>query len=231
MLNTIEIGNTIAERRRKAGLTQEGLIDLVGEENISLSTLKRIESGHGHLDMARLLRISQALQCELEDLVDAGSLRNTVEPWFSLPEDEKEVEDLLYLQKLFYPEPCGSVYYRHRNIKTLMQFLLYLPLIDETQLWQVLWLIAGSMFGQESYLLDKLEQLFLRIPDSEAKQYADYEANRCTYDYFVKFHTDRATDLEELLKNKELQDKLFSWHEAYISAIEKKRDRAEVLAK
>ena len=72
MFNTIQFGNRIAQIRREKNMTQEDLVELVGEDYISVSTLKRIESGRGHIDMLRIIRICKALGCELQDLTGEG---------------------------------------------------------------------------------------------------------------------------------------------------------------
>ena len=230
MFNTIKFGNRIAEKRREKGLTQEELVEKVGDENISLSTLKRIESGQGHINMIRVIRICRALGCKLQDLLDENLLREALKKWFSEPGEEGEVQDGLYRQRLFYPEPTDSVYYEARPIKTLMQLLIYLPLMDDVQVLDVLRRIEGNIFSRESYVLDKLWYLYQRIPDSKAKRYAEYEAAKCTYEYFVEYHTSEITEADKIWLDPESSEDMYSCHDEYIALIEKKKTKAEAVA-
>ena len=230
MFNTIKFGNRIAEKRREKGLTQEELIERVGDEYISASTLKRIESGQGHIDMIRIIRICKALDCKLQDLLGEDSLKQALEEWFDEPGDEGEVQDRLYRQELFYPRPTDSVYYEARPIKTLMQLLIYLPLMDNVQVLHALRSIEGDIFDRESYVLDKLWNLYRHIPDSKAKRYADYAAAKCTYDYFVDYYTKEITEADELWLDPERCKEMYENHDEYIALIEKKKKKAEAAA-
>ena len=230
MFNTVRFGNQIADKRREAGLTQEELVERAGEENISLSTLKRIESGQGHIDMIRVIRICKALGCELQDLLGENNLKNAIEKRFADEGDEDEVQERLYRQRLFYPEPTDSIYYESRSIKTLMQLLIYLPLMDDVQLVNALRSIEGDIFDRESYVLDKLWNLYRRIPESKAKRYADYAAAKCTYDYFVDYYTSDITEADQLWLDPERREEMYSCHDEYVALIEKKKTKAEAVA-
>lgn len=144
MFNAFQFGNSIADKRLKAGFTQEQLIERVGEEHLSLSTLKRIESGTGHIDMYRIIQICDALNCQLQDLLGDNNLRDALEKYFCDPDKENEVDDRLYTQLLFYPKPMESIYYEKQPIKTLLQFIIYLPLMDSVQLLDALLRIEGD---------------------------------------------------------------------------------------
>lgn len=222
MFNTIKFGNRIAEKRRKAGFTQEELVERVGDENISVSTLKRIESGHGHIDMVRIIRICKALGIELSDLIGENMLKQAIENWFDVPDEENEVQDRLYRQRLFYPELRKDIYYDMRPIKTLMQFIIYLPLMDETLVLESLRRIEGDVFDSESYVLDKLWYLYRNIPDSKAKHYADYVASKCTYEYFVEYYTNDPTEADKIWLDQEKCDEMLACHDEYVELIEKK---------
>ncbi len=230
MFNTVKFGNQIAEKRREAGLTQEELVGRVGDDKISVSTLKRIESGQGHIDMLRVIGICKELGCELQDLLGENDLKQALIKWFADECDKDEVEDRLYLQRLFYPEPMKSYYYENRPIKTMMQLLIYLPLMDDVQVLHALRCIEGDIFNRESYVLDKLWNLYDRIPDSRAKRYADFAAGKCTYDYFVDYYTSELTDADKLWLDPKQSEEMLTCHDEYVALIEKKKTKAEAAA-
>ena len=229
MFNTINFGNRIAQLRREKKMTQEDLVEHVGEEYISVSTLKRIESGKGHIDMNRVIRICKALDCEIRDLTGETTLREMLEKVYDEPGEEGEIQDRLYRQHLFYPDSTDSSLYKTMPIKTLMQLLIYLPLLDDVQVLDALRRIEGDIFDREFYVLNNLCNLYRHILDSKAKRYADYQAAKCTYNYFVKFYSSSITEADALWLDPELCEEMLSCHDEYIALIEKKRKRAEVV--
>ena len=73
------IGTRIANERRYACLTQEELVGLIGEHNISLSTLKRIEHDEGRVSLSNAMLICKALGLSVSDIVDdKAELRNPI---------------------------------------------------------------------------------------------------------------------------------------------------------
>ncbi len=224
MLNTIVFGNRLARKRREAGLTQETLVERVGDGIVSLSTLKRLESGKGHIDMVRVVKICGALGCSLQDLIEDDTLESALLNYFGGPEDnvKEYVEYRLMHQQLFYPEAMSWEYYECHPIKTLLQLLIYLPLFDEEDLWDIVLRIDGFTFGFEGYVLDLLRILYEKIPDSEAKRYADYEASKCTYQYFMKHYTTDSVSEIEQLSDVVWPKERFSQRDAYVELVKKK---------
>jgi len=227
MLDSISIGKQIADKRRNAGLTQEELVEKVGEDKLSLSTLKRIESGQGHMNMVRIFNICKALDCKLDDLVGNYDLREALEKRAEENGDKDSIQDILYRQQVFYPKTNDSPYYAARPIKTLLQFLIYLPLMDDIKVLDVLRRIEGDVFGRESYVLDKLYYLYRKIPDSKAKRYADFAASQSTYDYYIDYYTSEMTDAEKLWLDPEKREEMLSYYVEYTDLIEKKIKLAE----
>ena len=112
----------------------------------------------------------------------------------------------------------------------MMQLIIYLPLMDDVQILEALRRIEGNIFGRESYVLDKLRYLLNHIPDSKAKRYADYEAAKCTYEYFTEYHTHEITEAEKIWLDPERSEEMYSCYEEYIALIEKKKAAAEAVA-
>ena len=224
MFDEIILGNRLARKRREAGLTQEGLIEKVGEGSVSLSTLKRLESGRGHIDLFRAIKICRVLGCSLQDLIGDDTLESALEKYPDGPGEavKEDVEDLLMEQQLFYPESMTWELYERKPIKTLLQLLIYLPLFDEKDLWDIVLRIEGYAFGYEGYVLNALRYLYSKIPDSEAKRYADYEASRCTYQYFLDYYTSDPMDEIKLWSDTDWSNKMIAQHDAYVAMCKKK---------
>lgn len=229
MFNRVKFGKKIAQMRRAAGLTQEQLVERIGEDNISISTLKRIENGQGHIDMLRVIRICKALDIELSDLLGENVVKQALERFFNEPDDEGEVQAHLDKQRFFYPEPSSSVCYTLSPIKTLMELIIYLPLMDEMEVLEVLRRIEGAAFGFESYVMDKLRYLYKDIPDSKAKRYADYEASKCTYEYFVEYYSGQLTEADSIWFDPEKSKEMLEWHDEYVALIEMKMQKAAAI--
>lgn len=229
MFNTIQFGNRIAQIRREKNMTQDDLVELVGEDYISVSTLKRIESGRGHIDMLRIIRICKALGCELQGLTGETTLRGILEKAYDEPGEEGEIQDRLCRQHLFYPVSTDSVLYKTMPITTLMQFLIYLPLMEDAEVLDALRRIEGDIFDREFYVINNLWNLYKHIPDSKAKRYADYQAAKCTYDYCVDFYSNSITEADELWRDPERCEEMLSCHDEYIALIDKKKKRAEAV--
>ncbi len=229
MFNTKEFGNRLAEKRREAGLTQEELVARVGDENMSLSTLKRLEGGCGHIEMVRMLKICKALGCMLQDLIEENVVQKALERYFCDPGKEEETSEYMYRQRLFYPESYESIYYQSQPIKTLLPFLIYLPLMDPVQVMEALRKIEGDVFGNEPYVLDKLRDVFRQIPESNAKRYADYCAEKCTYEHFMDYYTSTITDAERIWLDPDRSVEMLAWHDEYLKLIEKKIAEAKAI--
>lgn len=224
MFNEIILGNRLARKRREAGLTQEALIEKVGEGSVSLSTLKRLESGRGHIDLFRAIKICRVLGCSLQDLIGDDTLESALMNYFGWPEEEAKeyTETALMVQQLFYPESMSLEHYEYAPIKTLLQFLIYLPLVDEEDLWDAIRRIEGYPFEREGYVLNLLQWLYREIPDSEAKRYADYQASRCTYQYFLNYYTSDPMDEIALWSDTDWSNKMIAQHDAYVAMCGKK---------
>lgn len=66
-MNELEIiGQNIAERRKQQNMTQE---DLCGVAEIDRSYLSEIENGKENVSIKTLVKIADALECELSDLI------------------------------------------------------------------------------------------------------------------------------------------------------------------
>jgi len=74
-VNTIDVGKRIAALRRKHGLTQEALGEMVGVTN---KTVSRWENGHYMPDIALLPVLSDALRVSIHELLGGQELPEDV---------------------------------------------------------------------------------------------------------------------------------------------------------
>lgn len=183
------VGIQIRKFRNLRGLTMEQLVEAIGDQNISISTLQRLEKGQTRLNTELLKAVASALDVELYDLVDREGLSFDVNQYVEyMEEDPKYTEYLNDKQKLFYPDlRCKQLLnWEHYPIKTLAEFIIYLPLMDPARLADVLFRIAGDTFDREDYLLQEVAYLYESIPDSKAKQFADYQAAKMRLSELLK---------------------------------------------
>ncbi len=196
-----EIGIRIQKARNLKKISREKLVELVGDENISISTIQRLENGETKISLELLQRICKALSIEMPELFESNSTKKIVSDLLVDMEEDPNLEEYyLDMQKLFYPDLRykGILDWRKFPIRNLAQFMIYLPLIDKEKLNDVLYRLAGVPFGYEHYLLQQLEMLYLEIPEGNAKIYADHMASKMSYEEFIRYHT--------LIDQKDVQD-------------------------
>lgn len=215
MKNSVEIGACIAERRKELGLTQEALIEIIGDDKLSISTLRRIESGHGSMNVIRLATICRALGCKLQEVITEDEKREALRKVYNEPGDEEEIDARLVELQLCYPEEPEYFVYQNMPINSLMKLLIYLPLLDLGDLMQWIYNCYGDFFGNEFYVLNKMKMLYEKIPEGEAKAHADLMAARCTAEYFMSYHTSTKTEIDKILFDKDFWPTLFRRSDSY----------------
>ena len=207
-----EIGQNIQRMREMKKITREKLVELVGDDNISVSTIQRLERGTTKIDIGLLEKIATALDIDALEFHEANGPRSFIK---ALLKDLEEVprfeEYYLDMQKLFYPDlHCdGILDWRKFPIRNLAQFIIYLPLMDKKMLADILWRrLSGLVFGNERYLLHQLEILYSKIPEGNAKTFADYMAGKMNYEEYVRYNTfnSKEDDEEYLRREEEMAD-------------------------
>lgn len=210
-----KIGILIATLRRKRNLTQENLVEMIGDTYISLATLKRIEGGD--IKGYKYLRmIADALNVSVNDIIPDELLPYLEKDYL----DNDTIEHQIWIKNTFYPqksEGWQNVY----PITTLMEFLIYYPLMDKVYLTEALRRIDGDFFGNENYILHHLKRLYDDIPDSLEKRYADYEAYKVSQAYFKDYVKNE--------KHIEQYERSFNEHEeeyiAYSNLLQELKDK------
>lgn len=215
MKNSKEIGSLIAKRRKEKGLTQEALIEIIGDDQLSISTLRRIESGQGNMNLFRLATICQALDCKIQDVIYEDENREALEKIYNEPGDDEEIDAMLAELQLCYPEEPDYFVFQDMPINSLMKLLIYLPLLDLEDLMLWIYNNYGDFFGNEYYVLNKMKMLYERIPEGKAKEHADLMAARCTAEYFMSHNTNKENEIDKVLFDASFWQDLFKKSDRY----------------
>lgn len=161
--NIIKIlGNRIRQIRKKMGLSQAYLAE---QALFSKNYLGRLERGQiNSVSIGIITSICKVLGITLSELF--AELEDTG----STTKDDAYANDLYaqMIEKACYPPSVEGM-----PVSTLLQFLVYLPLIQPELLIDSLARIDGAFWGSESYVLKQINLCIKRIPASPAKAYAD----------------------------------------------------------
>lgn len=172
------ISDIVKKARKEKQLTQEELIGKIGEHQVSIRTLQRIESGDltvtDELVNIILDYFSLDLGYRLRDAYEERIMRE----WLERVPEEVEINeciksinaDIMEYRTLFHGE---ENLYKDYHIKSLPEFFIYLPLMDINRLNQALVRVGGTIRGYFTYFLDQCEWLYEEIPDSILKKAAD----------------------------------------------------------
>ena len=170
-----QIGYRIKAHREAQNMTQADLAQITG---ISNTYICQIENGRSNnISLSTLFLIMDALNVDVSEVVSYADLEYGVDKEYDLYSQENKddaKETILRESKIlnsFYP-----VKFADYKITSLMEFLLYLPLMDEYWICDTLSRIGGAVIHREDYICDLLDKMVDRIPESPAKSYADKQA-------------------------------------------------------
>lgn len=156
----LSVGHMIAQLRREKGFTQENLCN---QAEIGITTLRGIENEGRNCSLDILIRILGTLDISLPSFFKEVSTEYA-------PEDsEEEKEFNARILECMYPPRLSSF-----SVTTLLDFLVYLPLLEYKDIIDILLRISGDIVGYELYILQLLDKAVKAIPQSPAKDYADY---------------------------------------------------------
>ena len=169
-----QIGLRVKAFREAQHMTQADLAEKIG---ISSTYLCLLENGKKtNLTITTLHMIAEALNVKIDELLFVSDLEYGLDGDIDIYDVENidETKEILIrnekIHKAFYPSK-----YANFKVTSLMEFLLYLPLIDELQLYQTLNAIMGDFVGNEEYVCKKINCLIERIGDSPVKKFADMQ--------------------------------------------------------
>lgn len=176
------IGLKIKIFREKMGWTQAYLAEKAGVAQSSISSAENSQNDT-HIYVDTLLRIARAF-----DIPITYFFQSYNDP--DLSEDNYEDNEFDRAEALaqsminrnivaaFYPAPFTAKFpSSYSPISTLLQFMVYLPLINQKLLWEFMHSFVGDYVGNERYIANQLGFLVHIIPDSPAKKYADFISN------------------------------------------------------
>ena len=73
MLDSKEMGRRLRKFRQEAGLSQDGLAELI---NVTFQQVQKYESGHTTLNILKLQHIADALKVQVSDFFDSVVVKN-----------------------------------------------------------------------------------------------------------------------------------------------------------
>lgn len=224
------IGYQLACLRRKAGLTQEqtiARIEDMGEKAPSLATLRRLESGKGHLNLVILYKICKVFDNTIQDLLDDDQeMQYLYQELDMLYTEEPELQEyILHIKKRFYPTGSDSSDNLAKVIQTLFTFIIILPLAKRKKLYDMLNSIDGKIFGREEYVIKLVQMLINSIPQSDAKKYVLNEASKITPKFFISYYTDT---MENEMSGQMSMEDADSYYDAYIEQVNYKYEEAKL---
>ena len=195
----IELGKRVLKLRQKLGISQA---DLAMRADISKTYLGEFERGQRtNISISAIARIADSLGATISELF--ADIEQEDLSW----ENDDTLTNALYQRRM--EDACYPPKFEHYSVTTLMQFLVYLPLIKPQLLLDSLQRIGGSYAGYESYVMKQINFCISKIPQSPAREYADACAMSLTRDNYIR----NKHGLEEL------NDSSATGYEAYIDRI------------
>lgn len=169
-----KLGQRIKDCRKKIGYTQT---DLCEKSGVSIAHLSALERGKMNVSVVILFQLAEALGISMSDLFSDIEEQTSwsVDDVYETSSYQKNVEATCY--------PPDIKFY---EVSNLLQFLVYLPLIQPERLMGNLLRIGGVMEHNETYVLDQINDCISSIPSSSAKEYADAYAKNLSYKEHMK---------------------------------------------
>ncbi len=169
------LGVILKRFRKEKGLTQKEFAKSLGDHGMAARTLQRIEAGDkvdipiineliDHLDIELIYILRDEYETKIvEELLED----KTITIMECINEMNFRIEEYRFLNP---PIIKGN---RNYHITNLAEFLIYLPLMDDIMINDVIYRIGGIFEGRATYVLNMLDVLYRDIPDSVAKEVAD----------------------------------------------------------
>lgn len=210
-MNDISLLPFVLKRLRQgAGLTQGQLAE---ESGVSQSQISSIENGDCNVRIQTLALLADALNIDMTDFF--GGFNNENECEADSDENDYDYADLS--EKLYKYEMLKSYYppkVFNMKISTLLEFIVYLPLINPWDLYSALQRIGGNFTDREIYISTQLEGILCHLPKGPEKDYADY-----VYSILQQRKDTHSIDLSSSYQDDKMKDN----YKAYIDLIEKKQ--------
>lgn len=160
-----KIAQDLRQCRKDSGRTIEKMIDIIGDDRISLKTYIRIEQGDPSVSKEKLGIVIHAFS--LDPFVYFAD-----EDIFYASLDDPVLEKRLDAQKVMFP--ADSMRVSNYSIRNIPELLLNLPMMEQAELIGLLQEIKCGFVGNEETVCDRLQKIFDKIPDSPEKRWASY---------------------------------------------------------
>lgn len=192
--------------RQGAGLTQG---QLAKKSGVSQSQISSIENGDYNVRIKTLALLADALNINMSDFFIEFNMTDKCMADSENDEYDSSEEDLHYYEvfKSYYPPKVYDL-----KISTLLEFIVYLPLIEPWALYSALQRIGGVFDRHEIYISEKIGDIIRDLPKSPEKDYADY-----VYSILQQRNETHAIDLSSY------SDEILDNYNAYNDLIEKKK--------
>lgn len=192
--------------RQGAGLTQGQLAEKSG---VSQSQISAIENGDYNVRVKTLALLADALNINMSDFFIQFNKTDECKADSTSGEYDISLEDLYQYEiyKAYYPP---KVY--NTQISTLLEFIVYLPLIEPWALYSALQRIGGVFDRRETYISKCFADIIRDIPKCPEKDYADH-----VYSILQQRNDTHSIDLSSY------SDEILNNYNAYNNLIEKKK--------
>ena len=146
--------------------------ELAKKSGVSLYEISGLQLGIRDIGVVAVSKLADALSVSMSDLfsryeinMDQYTFENYAEKCKCCEQELRNIETL----RVFYPQNI-----RNQRMSSLIEFAVYLPLIDLRDILHVFAKLHGDFNHQEAYLSEQFAWLVDSIPESLEREYADY---------------------------------------------------------
>ena len=172
----VVIGKRILKIRERLNIPQNELAYRAGLSKTYLGELERGQ--RDNVSVGKVAKIADVLGISMSELF--SDIENEQVHW----DQDNHLSDTLWqknYEDTFYPPVIAEC-----EVTTLLQFLVYLPLLSEQDVLSVLSQFNGQFEGCELEILKSLNTCITKIPQSKAKAYADLQAQRLSRTAYLR---------------------------------------------
>ncbi len=215
------LGANIRTLRLANNMSQE---ELAEKANINENTVKNIESNKGNnVKLDTIVKIADALECDVITLIDGCTIyddENDISYYRKNDEGREAGKNRrvdIDIHRMYYPPISKVLDGDYYQIMTLMEFIIYLPLFNYSDLIEMSSRITCGVINYEDYIIKQIDYAYKNIPESDAKKYADDALEEIKH---VRKRCNYSSDFYE--------DK-FQEYDAYVQLVEQKREMLQKL--
>lgn len=154
-VNLKETGKKLKRAIEESDYTENELAEYLG---ISIRSIQYWKSGKKLPSLDNLLYLCHVIDKNVNDLV-----------CFENEARNRNLNEILSEMAQSDPSPFVHYYRKKFKIRTIEDFIAFLPLYDEEALNDVIYRISGESIDQGTYMLEQLDYLFNQIKDEKAR--------------------------------------------------------------